>query len=305
MHANIVIIGSGPAGYTAAIYAGRAGYAPVLFTGAHIGGQLTQAAEVENYPGFSSAISGVELMEHMRQQAARFGCRIVMESVRHIRGASPFLCCGEKTQVEADAVILATGAVAKWLNVKGENEFRGNGVSACATCDGFFYRGKRVAVVGGGNTAVSDALFLARHADSVTLIHRKNFLRAEQIQQDKLCNDPKVRILWNSVVTEICGVDKKLTHVNVENVESGESHKLDVDGLFVAVGHEPQSQAFQDTVEVDQWGYIQTFDGRTRTSVPGIFAAGDVMDQHYRQAVVAASRGCMAAQDAVAFLQKR
>ncbi|MDR1907314.1 MAG: thioredoxin-disulfide reductase [Holosporales bacterium] len=302
-HVRVLIIGSGPAGYTAAVYAARAGLAPVLFSGAHIGGQLVQSAEIENFPGFAK-ISGVDLMEKMMHQAEALGTNVIMESILRIEGsAPPFVCCGEKTQMTADSVIIATGAVAKWLNVKGEAEFKGRGVSACATCDGFFFRGQNVAVIGGGNTAVADALFLTNHAKSVTLIHRKSYLRAEQIMQDRLFSHPKVNIVWDSTVEELCGENKKLTHMRLRNVKDNAISQVDVDGVFVAIGHEPQSKIFQEKIKINEAGYIETFEGTTRTSMPGIFAAGDVMDPRYRQAVVAASRGCMAAIDAQEFLQ--
>jgi thioredoxin reductase (NADPH) len=271
-----------------------------MFTGARVGGQLTQAAEVENFPGFPGKISGADLMEKMIQQVEMLGVPIKFESIKSIEtSARPFECRGERTKITAEVVIMATGAEAKWLSVKGEDKYKGAGVSACATCDGFFYKGKEVAVVGGGNTAVADALFLAKHAKKVTLIHRRDALRAEQILQDRIFNNTKINFKWNSQITEICGDDKKLTHVKVYDTEDKKEGLLQIDGLFVAVGHTPQVLS---SVEIDEAGYIKTPPGSTKTSVRGVFAAGDVTEQHYKQAVIAAGRGCQAALEAAHFL---
>jgi thioredoxin reductase (NADPH) len=358
---DVAIIGSGPAGYTAAIYTARAGLSTMLFTGAQIGGQLTQTTEVENFPGFPTPIFGADLMERMCQQAKKFGTKIVFEAIVDIDcEARPFVCVSEKSVYRAGAIIIATGATAKWLGIPGEDEFRGYGVSACATCDGFFYRGKNVAVVGGGNVAVSDAIFLSRHADNVTLIHRRGELRAEKILQERLFNNPKISVLWNSVVTEICGEGagdgggdllaggdgsvrvegqsvsggcggdllaggdgsrggnngcgssglKKISHIMVKTVPTGEEAaaaenepvKLDVDGIFVAVGHAPQTKLFQNKLRLTNDGYVFTSGSSTQTSVPGIFAAGDVADPRYKQAITAAGSGCRAALEAEEFL---
>jgi thioredoxin reductase (NADPH) len=271
-----------------------------MFTGARVGGQLTQATEIENFPGFPDKISGVDLVEKMIQQVKKLGVSIKFESIKDIETtARPFECRGEKSKIAADTVIMATGATAKWLGVKGEDKYKGAGVSACATCDGFFYKGKAVAVIGGGNTAVVDALFLAKHAKEVTLIHRKDSLRAEQILQDRIFNNPKISFKWNSHVTEICGDDNKLTHVKIYDAKEKSEGILKTDGLFVAIGHVPKGIS---VVEIDEAGYVKTPPGSTQTSVRGIFAAGDVMEQHYKQAVIAAGRGCQAALEAAHFL---
>lgn len=305
LHAPVAILGAGPAGYTAAIYACRAGLSPVLFTGRQIGGQLIQTTDVENFPGFPEPILGGDLMERMRQQAENLQTRFFLEAVTRVDlSHRPFTCFGEETVITADALIIATGSTARWLGVSGEAEFKGYGVSGCATCDGFFYRGKEVAVVGGGNTAVMDALFLTNHAQRVTLIHRRQSLRAEKTLQDRLFANPKVKVIWNSVVEEILGEasPKRLTHVVLRNVETGEKTPLGTDGLFVAIGHTPQTQLFQGALELDAEGYVRTFGGTTATSILGVFAAGDVMDPHYQQAITAAGNGCRAALDAERFL---
>lgn len=304
-HVSVLIIGAGPAGYTAAIYAARAGLSPALFTGAQIGGQLLQTTDVENFPGFPTSILGGDLMERMRQQAENLQTRFFFEAVTRVDlSQRPFTCWGEETTVMADAIIIATGSTARWLNIPGEDLFKGYGVSGCATCDGFFYRDKDVAVVGGGNTAVMDALFLTNFARSVTLIHRRDQLRAEKTLQDRLFKNPKVRVIWDTTVEEIAGTEdpKHVTHLVLRGVQTGEISRLNADGVFVAIGHTPQTQWLQGAVETDAEGYICTFGGTTRTSVPGVFASGDVMDPHYQQAITAAGNGCRAALDAEAFL---
>ncbi len=304
---SILIVGSGPAGCTAAIYAARAGMPPLVFAGAQVGGQLIQTTEVENFPGFDRPILGAELMERMQRQAIRFGARWLSESAQKIERVDDFFVVeGEYTTVEAEAVIVATGSVARWLEVPGEAEFRGYGVSGCATCDGFFFRGRDVAVVGGGNTAVTDALYLADFAQRVTVIHRRDTLRADHSLQDRLFQKSNVRFMWNSEVVEICGEEnpRKVKYVLVRNVRTFEISECAIEGVFVAVGHIPQTKWLQGIVGLDDRGYIQT-QGGARTTCPGLFAAGDVMDPHYQQAVTAAGNGCRAALDAVDYLRYR
>lgn len=307
-HVPVLIIGAGPAGYTAAIYAARAGLSPALFTGPNIGGQLLQTTDVENFPGFPTPILGGDLMERMRQQAEKLQTRFFFEAVTAVDlNQRPFTCQGETTTLTADALIIATGSTAKWLGVPGEDRFRGYGVSGCATCDGFFYRGREVAVIGGGNTAVVDALFLTNHAHRVTVIHRRDQLRAEKTLQHRLLNNPKVRLMWDTVVEEIGGPEdpRHVTHLALRNMQTNETSQLNVDGVFVAIGHTPQTQWLQNAVETDAAGYIRTFQGTTQTSVAGVFAAGDVMDPYYQQAITAAGNGCRAALDAERFLMER
>jgi thioredoxin reductase (NADPH) len=313
LHTSVLIIGSGPAGYTAAIYAARGGLAPVLLTGSQVGGQLLQTTEVENFPGFPEPILGVDLMEKMKAQALAFQTKIINDSVVRIdASARPFKYfltprVEALQEYTADAIILATGATAKWLNVRGEAEFKGYGVSACATCDGFFFRGQHVVVVGGGNTAAEDALFLANHAAKVTLIHRRDALRAEKILIDRLRQNSKINIVYNAIVEEIIGQQlspKTVTGVRVRDVTTGETQQLLANGVFVAIGHAPQTSLVKEILLLDEAGYVITKPGSTKTSVPGIFAAGDVADSVYRQAITAAGSGCMAAMDAARFLQE-
>ncbi|MBV1836964.1 thioredoxin-disulfide reductase [Acetobacter estunensis] len=300
---DLLIIGAGPAGYTAAIYAARANLAPVLVAGMQPGGQLMITTDVENYPGFATAIQGPWLMEQMAAQAEHVGTRIVHDLVTKVdfRNGSPFRVTLDGGDVFlARSVIIATGAQAKWLGLPSEKALQGAGVSACATCDGFFFRGKKVAVVGGGNTAVEEALYLTHHADHVTLIHRRDSLRAEKILQDRLLANPKVSVVWNSVVADILssGTPPTVTGVKLLNVLNETMSTLPVDGVFIAIGHSPNTGLFHDQLMLDTEGYIVTERGTTRTSVPGVFAAGDVQDKIYRQAVTAAGTGCMAALDA-------
>lgn len=303
---RVLIIGAGPAGYTAAIYAARASLEPVLVSGLQPGGQLMITTEVENYPGFEHAIQGPWLMEQMVKQAEQVGTRIIADLIMDVDFSTrPFRCVGDSGDVYlADTVIIATGAQARWLGLPSEKRLQGGGVSACATCDGFFYRGKRVAVVGGGNTAVEEALFLTRHADHVTLVHRRDSLRAEKILQRRLFEHPKVSVVWDSAVDEILGGGQPevVQGVRLRNVRTGDMSVLPVDGVFVAIGHTPNTTMFRGQVELDDEGYVLTKPDLTQTSVPGVFAAGDVQDKHWRQAITAAGTGCIAALEAEKFL---
>jgi thioredoxin reductase (NADPH) len=305
-NAKVVIIGSGPAGYTAAIYAARAMLDPVLIQGIAPGGQLTVTTDVENYPGFADVIQGPWLMEQMAKQAAHVGTRLICDHVNTVDLARrPFrLACDSGDIYFADALILATGAQARWLDLPGEQKFRGYGVSACATCDGFFYRGKDVLVIGGGNTAVEEALFLTNFASRVTLVHRRDSLRAERILQERLYANPKVAVLWNTVLHDVAGDDHplKVKSALLRNVKTGEIAERPIDGIFIAIGHSPATELVAGQVEMKASGYIKTTPHSTATSVPGLFAAGDVADDIYRQAVTAAGLGCMAALEAEKFL---
>lgn len=306
LRTQVLIIGAGPAGYTAAIYAARGSLEPVLLTGLQPGGQLMITTDVENYPGFAQAIQGPFLMDQMQAQAEHVGTKILHDLAMKVDfGTRPFRVTGDSgTLYVADTVIIATGAQARWLGLPSEKRLQGAGVSACATCDGFFYRGKRVAVVGGGNTAVEEALYLTHHAEKVTLIHRRDSLRAEKIMQRRLFENPKVDVIWNSVVEEVVGSGRPevVTGLRLRDVVSGELATLEVDGIFVAIGHMPNTAVFRGEVELDPEGYVVTRPGQTTTSVPGVFAAGDVQDKHWRQAVTAAGTGCIAALEAERFL---
>ncbi|MCA3564705.1 MAG: thioredoxin-disulfide reductase [Methylocystis sp.] len=305
-HRKVIIIGSGPAGYTAAIYAARAMLKPMLISGFEPGGQLMITTEVENYPGFAEAIQGPWLMEQMKLQAEHVGTEMVSDHITAVDlGRRPFRLTGDSgAHYTCDALIIATGAKAKWLGIPSEEIFKGFGVSACATCDGFFYRNKDVAVVGGGNSAVEEALYLANLAASVTLIHRRRELKAERILQDRLFKHPKVKVIWDSAVDEICGDRNPLgvTHLKLKDVVTGAISELKVHGLFVAIGHVPASDLFKGQVEVRPNGYIRTAPNSTATNIPGVYAAGDVADDIYRQAVTAAGLGCMAALEAERWL---
>jgi thioredoxin reductase (NADPH) len=305
---KILIIGAGPAGYTAAIYAARANLAPVMLAGLQPGGQLTITTDVENYPGFAQTIQGPWLMEQMQAQAEHVGTEILYDIATKVDfSVHPFRVWTDAgLAFAAEAVIIATGAQARWLGLDSEQRYQGAGVSACATCDGFFYRGKKVAVVGGGNTAVEEALYLTHHASHVTLIHRRNSLRAEKILQDRLFANPKISVIWDSAVDEILGGGKPdvVTGVALRNVQTGAVQKIEVDGVFVAIGHSPTTAVFAGQVKTDAEGYIITTPGSTATSVPGVFAAGDVQDKIFRQAVTAAGTGCMAALEAEKFLSQ-
>jgi len=305
-HAKVLIVGSGPAGYTAAIYAARAMLDPILIQGVQPGGQLTVTTDVENYPGYADVIQGPWLMEQMEKQAAHVGTELVADHVSKIDLARrPFrIECDSGDVYFAETVILATGAQARWLELPSEQKFRGHGVSACATCDGFFYRGKEVLVVGGGNTAVEEALFLTNFASKVTLAHRRDSLRAEKILQERLFKNPKIEMVWDSVLDDISGVHDplKVTHAHLRNVKTGAISKRPIDGIFIAIGHAPATELVAGQVEMKPSGYIKTAPHSTATSVAGFFAAGDVADEVYRQAVTAAGLGCMAALEAERFL---
>ncbi|MET4803453.1 thioredoxin-disulfide reductase [Bradyrhizobium sp. LB11.1] len=309
VHAKVVIIGSGPAGYTAAIYAARAMLEPILIQGMQAGGQLTITTDVENYPGFADVIQGPWLMEQMEKQAVHVGTKIVTDLVTKLEtGHRPFrLTCDSGDVYLAEAVILATGAQARWLGLPSEAKFQGGGVSACATCDGFFYRNKDVVVVGGGNTAVEEALYLTNHASQVTIVHRRDHFRAERILQERLFRHPKIKVIWDAAVDEICGNENpnKVTHVRLKNVRTGALTDLKTDGVFVAIGHAPATELVKDQIKLKPSGYVEVAANSTATSVPGLFAAGDVADETYRQAVTAAGLGCMAALEAERFLALR
>jgi thioredoxin reductase (NADPH) len=305
-HAKVVIIGSGPAGYTAAIYAARAMLEPVLIQGIQPGGQLTITTDVENFPGFADVIQGPWLMEQMLAQAIHVGTKIVTDTVikAHLSSRPFRLECDSGDIHIAEALIIATGAQARWLGFASEQKFKGYGVSACATCDGFFYRNKKVLVVGGGNTAVEEALFLTNFASKVTIVHRRDQFRAEKILQDRLFKNPKIDIVWDTVLDEVYGSENplKVNGVRLKNVKTGATTECSMDGVFIAIGHQPASELFAGQVQMKSSGYIVRASNSTATSVPGVFAAGDVTDDIYRQAVTAAGQGCMAALEAEKFL---
>jgi thioredoxin reductase (NADPH) len=305
-HAKVVIIGSGPAGYTAAIYAARAMLEPILIQGVQPGGQLTITTDVENYPGFADVIQGPWLMEQMQKQAEHVGTRMVYDYVTKVELAQrPFrLTCDSGDIYLADALIIATGAQARWLDLPSEQKFKGYGVSACATCDGFFYRNKEVVVIGGGNSAVEEALFLTNFASKVTVVHRRDAFRAEKILQDRLFKNPKIEVIWDTALDDVLGTESppKVSHVRLKNVKTGAVSERKVDGVFIAIGHSPASELFAGQIEMKPSGYIVTAGHSTATSVPGVFAAGDVTDDIYRQAVTAAGLGCMAALETEKFL---
>ena len=306
IHAKVVIIGSGPAGYTAAIYAARAMLEPILIQGIQPGGQLTITTDVENYPGFADVIQGPWLMEQMVKQAEHVGTKIVTDHVNKVElGQRPFrLICDSGDVYVTEALIIATGAQARWLDLPSEQKFKGYGVSACATCDGFFYRNKEVIVVGGGNTAVEEALFLTNFASKVTVVHRRDTFRAEKILQDRLFKHPKIEVVWDHALDDVMGSENptKVNRVRLKNVKTGATTERTVDGVFIAIGHSPASELFAGQLEMKKSGYIVTTGHSTVTSVPGVFAAGDVTDDIYRQAVTAAGLGCMAALEAEKFL---
>jgi len=303
---RLLILGSGPAGLTAAIYAARAGMSPIVVQGIQPGGQMTTTTDVENYPGFRDVIQGPWLMEEMQAQAEHVGTKVLWDHITKVDlTRRPFRLTGDGgTIYSADALIIATGAQAKWLGLPSEEHMKGKGASACATCDGFFYRGKKVAVIGGGNTAVEEALYMTNHTHDVTLIHRRDSFRAEKILQDRLFAHPNVKVIWNSEVAEFVsgGEPETLVGLDLRDTVTGATQRIDVDGAFVAIGHKPATELFADALELDSDGYIAVEPGSTRTSIPGVFACGDVMDKIYRQAVTAAGTGCMAALDVEKFL---
>ena len=305
-HSKMLIIGSGPAGYSAAIYGARAMMEPIVVQGLQPGGQLTITTDVENYPGFAGVVQGPWLMEQMQKQAEHVGTRMMWDTIVSVdlANGSPFRAIGDSgDEYIGDVLVIATGAQAKWLGVPGEMELGGKGVSACATCDGFFYRGKKVAVIGGGNTAVEEALYLTNHSDDVTLIHRRDSLRSERILQERLFANPRIKVLWNKAVDRfVAGENGALAHLALRDTVTGADSTLAVDGAFVAIGHAPATELFRGQLDLDASGYIVTEPGTPKTAIPGVFAAGDVMDHTYRQAVTAAGTGCMAALDAERFL---
>ena len=308
-HTKVLIIGSGPAGYTAAVYAARALLKPIMVTGMEPGGQLTTTTDVENYPGFAEVIQGPWLMEQMRDQAKAVGTEMVEDHISSVNLKSkPFEAIGDGGQkYTADSIIISTGAQARWLNLDSEQKFRGFGVSACATCDGFFFKDKTVAVVGGGNAAVEEAMFLTKFASKVKLIHRRNELRAEKMLQKKLMENKKIEIIWDSVVEEVIGDDnpKNVKGLKIKNVKTNKVGDLKLDGLFIAIGHDPATQLFKDQLKMDKEGYLVTKSDSTETNIPGVFAAGDVKDKIFRQAVTAAGMGCMAALEAEKHLSSK
>lgn len=307
MSEKVIIIGSGPAGYTAALYAARADLSPLIFAGLQPGGQLMITTDVENYPGFPDGIMGPEIMELFKRQAERFGARVQHEEVTNVDFSQrPFkVWVGEQVH-EAETVIIATGASAKWIGLESEVTFGGFGVSACATCDGFFFRGKEVIVVGGGDTAMEEANYLTRHCSRVFVVHRRNEFRASKIMQDRVLNNPKIEVIWNTAIDEILGDTqpfKRVRSVRLKNLVTGETSEMPIDGVFVAIGHKPNSEIFKGVIDMDEVGYLKPIPGTTKTNVPGVFVAGDVADSVYRQAVSAAGTGCMAAIDAERYLE--
>ena len=307
-HTKVLILGSGPAGYTAAIYAARAMLKPILVHGSQPGGQLTTTTDVENYPGYSKVIQGPWLMEEMKGQAEAVGTEMIQDHINKVDlSKKPFEAMGDSGQVyTADSFIISTGAQARWLNLKSEQEFRGFGVSACATCDGFFFKEKEVAVVGGGNAAVEEAMFLTKFASKVYLIHRRNELRAEKMLQEKLKANKKIEIIWDSAVDEVTGTaePKVVNALKIKNLKTNKIVDLKVDGLFIAIGHDPATALFKNQLDMDKEGYLITKPDSTETNVPGVFAAGDVKDKIFRQAVTAAGMGCMSALEAEKFISK-
>ena len=308
-HSKVLIIGSGPAGYTAAVYAARGMLKPVLVRGVEPGGQMTTTTDVENYPGFADVIQGPWLMDQMKDQAKAVGTELIEDHISSVNlKTTPFEAIGDNGQkYTADSLIISTGAQARWLNLKSEQEFRGFGVSACATCDGFFFKNKTVAVVGGGNAAIEEAIFLTKFASKVKLIHRRNSLRGEKMLQKKLMDNKKIEIIWDSVVEEVLGdkEPKNVKGIKIKNVKSNKVEELKVDGLFIAIGHDPATALFKDQLKMDEEGYLITKPDSTATNVPGVFAAGDVKDKIFRQAVTAAGMGCMAALEAEKFLAEK
>ena len=307
-HTKVLILGSGPAGYTAAIYAARAMLKPILVHGSQPGGQLTTTTDVENYPGYSKVIQGPWLMDEMKGQAEAVGTEMIQDHISKVDlTKKPFTATGDSGQVyTADSFIISTGAQARWLNLKSEQEFRGFGVSACATCDGFFFKDKEVAVIGGGNAAVEEAMFLTKFASKVYLIHRRNELRAEKMLQAKLKSNKKIEIIWDTVVEDVIGTKepKTVNALKIKNIKDNKVKELKVDGLFIAIGHDPATSLFKDQLNMDKEGYLITKPDSTETNIPGVFAAGDVKDKIFRQAVTAAGMGCMSALEAEKYLSE-
>ncbi|PIZ03785.1 MAG: thioredoxin-disulfide reductase [Gammaproteobacteria bacterium CG_4_10_14_0_8_um_filter_38_16] len=308
-HHKLIILGSGPAGYTASVYAARANLQPVLLTGMEQGGQLMTTTDVDNWPGDVEGLQGPALMERMLAHAKRFDTDVIFDHILETQlQKSPFYLKGENAEYTCDVLIIATGASARYLGIPSEQAFRGKGVSACATCDGFFYRNKKVAVIGGGNTAVEEALYLANIASHVTIAHRRDTFRAEKILIDKLKNNPKIHIVYDSVLDEVLGDDKGVNGAQLKNVKNNETQHIDVDGVFIAIGHDPNTKIFKGQLTMNESGYIQTKGGQagaaTSTNIPGVFAAGDVADHVYRQAITSAGFGCMAALDAEKYLDQ-
>ena len=305
-HTKVLILGSGPAGYTAAIYAARAMLKPVLVHGSQPGGQLTTTTDVENYPGYAKVVQGPWLMEEMKGQANAVGTEMILDHIKKVDlKTKPFTAEGDSGKIyTADSIIISTGAQARWLNLKSEQNFRGFGVSACATCDGFFFKDKEVAVIGGGNAAVEEAMFLTKFASKVKLIHRRNALRAEKLLQEKLRANKKIEIIWDTVVEDVIGTDqpKSVNAIKIKNVKDNKISELKIDGVFIAIGHDPATSLFKDQLKMDKEGYLITKPDSTETNVPGVFAAGDVKDKIFRQAVTAAGMGCMSALEAEKYL---
>lgn len=304
---KVLIIGAGPAGYTAAIYAARANLKPILLQGLQPGGQLTITTEVENFPGFAEPIQGPQLMENMAAQATRVGAELIFDSISEVDfGRRPFVCKADSgDEYIAESVIIATGAQARWLGIESEKHFQGHGVSGCATCDGFFFRGKEIMVVGGGNSALEEALYLTNHASKVTMVHRRDSFRGEKVLHDRVMNNPKIKVIWDSVVEEIKGEEephRSVTSVVLRNVKTNQITDVAVAGVFIAIGHEPSTKIFKGKVDLDNEGYVVTKPNSTATSVEGVFAAGDVKDKVFKQAVTAAGMGCMAALEVEKFL---
>ena len=305
---KVLIIGSGPAGYTAGIYAARAGLEPIMVSGSQPGGQLTLTTNIENFPGFANSTDGNALMLAMREQALNLGVKIIEDTITEVNFAQkPFICKSESKEFQADSVIISTGASARWLGLESEEKFRGFGISSCATCDGFFYRNKEVVVIGGGNTAVEDALLLSKFAKHVTLIHRRDSLRADAASQKRLFANEKISVIWDSVVTEFLGTEqhRSLTGIMVKNIKTNEVKEMKIDGVFVAVGNHPNTELFKGQLDLSDEGYIITAPDSTKTSIEGVFAAGDVRFGNYRQAIVAAGSGCIASLEAEKFLQEK
>lgn len=308
-NSKLLIIGSGPAGYTAGIYAARAGLTPLLVCGPQIGGQLTLTNDIENYPGFSDIVSGQELMSKMREQAEKLGVEIIEDLIKDVElKNTPFSAYSESGNIyNADSIIISTGASARWLGMESESKFLGFGVSGCATCDGFFYRGREVAVIGGGNTAVDEAIYLTNFAKKVTLIHRRDSLRADKASQDRLFTNEKIEVIWDSVVSEFVGTDtpKSLTGIKLKNIKTSEISELKVDGAFIAIGHHPNTEIFRGQIELDNEGYIKTLPDSCKTNISGVFAAGDVKSPLFRQAIIAAGSGCIASLEVEKYLSEK